>query len=218
MNPLVLALLAVLAPGAPQGPTSSHPALPWLHNLTDVEAVASDDRLATVVLDEYADADASCSAFAYPGLALRADVARVAGTETVLASFSHGTIVLDSEDQVIASSAGFPCEGSADELAVLASGRAFGAPTIVLAVTTGGRSEQWTWLGLFRVGYHGRLEAVFSGIVEEREHGTVRRGSITILPGAILHRTPDGDTEFWVFDNEAGIYVPRGSLSGEPHV
>ena len=218
MNLAVFALLAVLAPGAPDGPRASHPALPWLHNLSDVEAVDADDRMATVELDEYADLDPSCASFAYPALALRADVARVAGTETVLASFSHGTVVKDREGQVIASAPGYPCEGTADELTVLAAGRAFGDPTIVLAVTTGGHREQLTWLGLFRVGYHGRLEAVFAGVVEEREDGVVRTGTITILPGAILHRTPDGDTEFWVFDREGGIYVPRGSIAREPHV
>jgi hypothetical protein len=219
MRLLALCLIALLAPGAPDAPRPSHRALPWLYNLHEVAAVEADDRGSTFQLDDREELDPTCGSGAVTGLELRADVAPAPGTETVLASYARGTVVVGSEGQVLATTPGYPCAGTSDALEVLAVGRAFGQPTIVIAATTGGRREQLTWLGLFRVGSSGRLEATFSGEVEERADGEVRRGSITILPGALLHRSPDGELVFWIFDEPAGIYVPSALLGpGEPAV
>jgi hypothetical protein len=210
MKWFAIALVAVLSPGAPLELRASHPALPWLYNLQDVTAVETDDRLATLQLGGYDEVDPDCGSGAVTGLGLRADIARAVGVETVLSSYARGTLVLGSEGQVLASTPGYPCAGTADGLEVLAVGRAFGQPTVVLAVTTGGRREQLTWLGMFRIGLNGRLEATFAGEVEHREDGIVRRGSVTILPGALLHRTPDGELILWTYDEPGGVYVPRG--------
>lgn len=218
-HPTLLALIAVLAPTAVVGPiarTPAHPSLPWLYNLEDVRAVETGDRLVTLSMTS--DPDPSCRDNASPGLVLVADVAPAAGVETIFASYTNGIMVVGREGEPIASTSGYPCAGSADEVEVLATGTAFGKPTIVLAVTTGGRREQLTWVGLFQLGHHGRLEPVFAGAVEQREDGIVRRGSVTILPGALLVRDPFGAVGFWTFDDEGGVYVPRGGYgSTVPH-
>lgn len=220
MRPALLALLIVLAAGAPLEPQPAHPLLPWLFNMQDVVAVGASDRAATGPVDEQADAEPGCPADAYPALELTAELAPSAGRELVRASYAQGVRVLGSEGQLLASTPGYPCEGSADDLEVLGVGRGFDAPMVVLALTTGGRREQLTWLGLFRMGLAGRLEPVFAGVVEERADGDVRRGRVMILPGALLHRAPDGATALWVFDEAGGVYTPRGTLGDSeiPHV
>lgn len=226
MKLVALALLSVLVAGGgvaaqePATPQPAHPSLPWLFNLQDTVAVDAGDPDATLSMEFLADTDPSCDDAAYPGLALKTDLGGPAGRETIVASYSHGVLVYGSEGQLVASTPGYPCEGSADDLEVLGFGHAFGAPTLVLAATTGGRREQLTWLGLYRVGLNGRLEATFAGAIEQREDGIVRRGSVTLLPGALLHRSPDGELTYWIYDSEGGVYVPRGSLNGPeiPHV
>jgi hypothetical protein len=216
-KPIVALLVALLAQGSVPRPGPASPALPWLYNLDNVTAVDAGDPMVAVAME--AEIDPSCDEGMPSGLSLVADVAPAAGPETILASFAHGVMVYGREGQLIASTPGFPCAGSADEIEVLAVGTAFGVPTIVIAATTGGRREQLTWLGLYRIGLHGRLEAVFAGGVEYREDGIVRRGSVTILPEALLVRDPRGGVGLWVFDPSGGVYVPRGGLTGEerPH-
>ncbi len=217
MRTLILALLPLLTAGAAPAARPAHPALPWLFNLQGVTAVDNGDPLVTIAMDS--ESDPSCAEMAGTGLALVANVAPAGGPETILASFAHGVMVYGREGELIASTPGFPCAGSADEIEVLAAGTAFGVPTIVVAMATGGRREQLTWLGLFRVGRDGRLEAVFAGAVEQREDGIVRRGSVTLLPGGLLVRDPSGGVGFWTFDDVSGVYIPRGGLTGEgqPH-
>lgn len=215
LKPLVVFLLALLAPGSIPHSEPASPALPWLFNLEHVTASDVGDPLVTLAME--ARMDPSCDEAMPAGLALVANVAPAAGPETILASFAHGVMVYSAEGELIASTPGFPCAGSADEIEVLAAGTAFGVPTIVIAVTTGGRREQLTWLGLYRVGLHGRLEAVFAGAVEQREDGIVRRGSVTILPEALLVRDPLGGVGLWVFDPIGGVYVPRGGTTEGEH-
>lgn len=214
---LLLGLIAVLAGGGTPSTAPESRALPWLTNLKDVTAVAVGDPLITMAMD--AEVDPSCDETTPVGLALVANVAPAAGPETILASYAHGVMVYGHEGELIASTPGYPCAGSADEIEVLATGTAFGIPTIAIAVTTGGRREQMTWLGLFRIGQRGRLEPVFAGAVELREDGIVRRGSVTILPNGLLVRDPLGGVGFWVFDDTAGVYLPRGGFAGTeiPH-
>lgn len=208
-------MLALLAAGGPPSPAS--PALPWVFNLDNVEAVVAGDPLVTLALD--AAIDPSCEELTFPGFVLQANVTGTPGDETVLASFAHGLMVYGREGELLAATPGFPCEGSADELEVLAAGTAFGVPMIAIVATTGGRREQLSWLGLFRVGANGRLEAMFAGAVEQREDGIVRRGSVTFLPGALLVRDPMGGVGFWIFDRVSGVYIPHGGLTGSepPH-
>lgn len=216
MTPTLLAVLAVLSPAAPGARAPSHPLLPWLYNFHDATAVDTGDRLVTLSLTT--TPDPSCRDNASPGLVLEADVSPSPGRETIIASYEHGVLVVGSEGEPLAETAGYPCAGSADEIEVLASGTVFGAPMIVLAVTTGGRREQLTWLGMYRIGHDRRLEPVFAGAVEHREDGIVRRGSVTILPGALLVRDPFGKVGFWTFDDGGGVYVPRGAYGDTvPH-
>jgi hypothetical protein len=195
----LVAVLAVISPG-------SHPDLPWLHNLRDVVATDERDRFLTSALDE--PDDPTCHHDTSQGLLLTAEVAPTAGPETIAASFSQGVTVLDREGLPIASTPGYPCFGSADDIEIVAVGTAFHTRTIVLAVTVGGRREQATWLAMFRVGQRGRLEPVFTTVVEHREDGIVRRGSVTILPDALLVRDPSGAVGFWTWDPTAGVYLP----------
>lgn len=215
MRVALLVGLALVTGGADPTPASS--ALPWVFNLDQVRAVDVGDPLVTFAMD--ADVDPSCDEVTFPGYALTANVASAGGDETILASFAHGVMVYGREGQLLTSTPGFSCEGSADELDVLAVGTVFGVPTIAIVATTGGRREQLTWLGLFRVAANGRLEATFAGAIEQREDGIVRRGSVTFLPGALLVRDPMGGVGFWTFDRVSGVYIPRGGLTGvePPH-
>ena len=60
---------------------------------------------------------------------------------------------------------------------------------------------------------------MFAGVVEQREDGVVRTGSITLLPGALLYRAPGGGVSLWVFDPVAHAFMPRGAIDheAEPH-
>jgi hypothetical protein len=211
---LVSAATATTAPSSqPTPPRASDPLLPWLRNLRDVVATDGHEPVETFRSDASLDpaldpADLTCRDDVSQGLVLTADVSPVAGTETILASFSQGVAVLGSEGQQLASTPGYPCFGSADQVEVLAAGTAYGVPTIVLAVTVGGRREQATWLAMYRIGVGGRLEPVFTGVVEERADDIVRLGSVTILPDGLLVRSPSGGASMWTWDPTAGVYVP----------
>lgn len=209
----VVALVVAVAVAHAE-PAGTHP---WLRNLSDVRAVSVEDPFVGIAME--AESDPSCAGSTSTGLALVANIAPASGSETILASFAQGVMVYGKEGELIAATPGFPCAGSADEIEVLAAGNAFGVPLIAITATTGGRREQLTWIGLYRIGLHGRLEAVFTGAVEQREDGIVRRGSITILPGALLVRDPLGGVGFWVIDSVSGVYVPRGGFGSSeyPH-
>jgi hypothetical protein len=155
--------------------------------------------------------DRTCAAGAYAELEADGDVAPNAGDETVIASYADGVTVLDREGVQIASAPGYACEGSADEAETLIIGRAFGAPTIAMVVTSGGRREQMTWLAVFRVGFAGRLDPVFTGTVEERSDDRVRRGEVTFVPDGLIYRRPGSRRlTLWVFDPAARAYTQRG--------
>ena len=206
MRLVLLALLATLMP--PTGPQrrGSHPLLPWLHNLQQTVATDMSEPLDASAY-ENEPADEACEELAATAITLEADVAPSAGLETIIASYAAGVTVIGREGNVLASAPGYACAGTADTVEVLAAGYAFGAPTIALVATTGGRREQLTWLGLYRVTREGELDAVYTGAVEERVDGVVRRGSITILPGALLVRDPGGAVGFWVWDETSGTYL-----------
>jgi hypothetical protein len=197
--PLLLAMLATPASAAPAS-------LPWLVNLDDATIATSDERASTLPLE--LDPETACDPPAYGALTLTADVGPSLGVETIIGSYARGILVLAADGERVAVSAGFPCIGTADQLEGLAVGRAWNERVVAIVVTTGGRREASTWLGLYRVGTRS-FESVFSGIVEHFEDGVVRSGQVTIVPGGLIHRDPSGDMMWWGFE--------RGSRTLQPH-
>src|ERR1041384_623029 len=175
--PLVIGWLTAQAAAAPASRI-----LPWLHNFAPAAETADATRGTSAAMEQWRATDASCSAAAYDGFALTAEVAEAPGTERVLASFTQGILVFDQRGDLLASAAPFACAGSADELVGLATGDAhIDGPVIALAVTAGGHREAATWLVLCRV--QGAVVApVFSGIVEDRAGDRTRTGEVTLLP------------------------------------
>jgi hypothetical protein len=129
----------------------------------------------------------------------------------VLASYSQGVFVLDGNRHLVAQAPGFPCNGSSDELVALAQGNAWiGAPLIALAASSGGRAESVTWLSLYRVGDGGKLVPVFSGAVERHGDRQTKTGVVTIVPGGLIYRSPEGMTSLWTWDGTR--YVEQVTL------
>ena len=184
-------------------------ALPWLHGVGDVTSTDT----ATAGEPAWLSEDSLCPAEAQPPLRL------TAGGQTITATYTTGIRVENAEGVEVASSPGYPCLGSADTLEGLAVGTIFGERAIILTFTSGGRNEQWTWVGVYRVGFGGTLDALFAGVVEHREDGIQRTGSITFIPGALIYRPPGARPSLWVFDPVVDTYVPRGPFGheGVPH-
>lgn len=207
------ALLGVIAASQLSGALSRGPAaLPWLHGLSEA-------RTTEGVPGAPGDPEAACPADAQAPLQIVADVAPAAGRETITATLTGGIHVTSIEGIELAATPGYPCEGTADALESLSVGRIFHEPVIVLALTSGGRREQMTWLGVYRVGPYGGIDALFAGAVEMRVDGVVRSGKVTFLPGALIYRPPGRRDSLWVFDPVVRTYTPRGPLEreGEPH-
>jgi hypothetical protein len=182
-------------------------ALPWLHHFA--AAAVSAEASAQVVerMARWRAPDLDCSAAAYGGLAIAADVAPAPGSEEVLASYTQGVLVLDAAGRVIASAPAPGCQGSADDLDAIAVGDAqLGGPVIALAATGGGHHESSTWLGLYRV-VDGAVVPIFAGVVEDRAGDRTRTGEVTLLPGALLYRAPSGAQTLWLYRPEQHRYV-----------
>jgi hypothetical protein len=186
-------------------------ALPWLQGFF-TPAASSEGSSHDVVaeLAEWQVPDENCVGAAYGGLSLVADLTAAPGDERVLASYTQGVIVLDAHRQLIARAPGNECEGSADELVAIAAGDgAIGVPLVALAATSGGRNESLTWMTLYRVGDAGQLTPVFVGEVERHVSRTTRTGTVTLIPGGLIHRNPTGFTSLWTYDGELGRYVEQ---------
>ncbi|HVK87429.1 MAG TPA: hypothetical protein VM513_25105 [Kofleriaceae bacterium] len=211
----LVAALALFLPGSAAVFATPHPSLPSLSNFEVLAVATSDDLSAQLPDDTLGTPDGECSAGARVTLGLTVDLGE--GRQHVVASYAGGIAVFDAEAMRLAGTPGYPCAGSADELEVLAVGNAFGVPTVAAVLTTGGRREAVTWLGLYRVGFGGRLEAVFAGAIEHRDGDRVLRGNVTLLPKALLHREPTGEVILWTWDDGAGVYVPRPALEPIPH-
>lgn len=221
MSQMLLAIIAVLAAAASELAPSALPGMPWLHGLYGAAVTELPDDTVAPRMTMWVESDAECPAGFYPGMAIEADVAPSPGNETVLASYTQGVLVLDSEGELLASSPGYTCEGTADDAIALAAGSTFLEPTIALVVTSGGRREQITWLALYRVGFGGRLDPVFTASVEEREDEVVRRGDVAFVPGGLLYRRPGGGWSVWIYDPVGRAYMHRGELERSdepPHV
>jgi hypothetical protein len=180
-------------------------ALPWLQGFTPDAVADRPSRAVSAELAEWKKPDDSCVASAYGGLSLDANGTRV------LASYSQGVFVLDGSRHLVAKAPGFECNGSSDELVALAQGNAWiGAPVIALAASSGGRAESVTWLSLYRVGENGKLEPVFTGAVERHGEHQTKTGVVTIVPGGLIYRAPDGATSLWTWDGTK--YVQQVTL------
>jgi hypothetical protein len=188
---------------APPGVMLALVALPWLQGFQPQAVADHPSRAVAEELSEYRPTDEDCVASAYGGLSLDT------GNGRVLASFSQGVFVLDENRQLVAQAPGFDCNGSADELVALAQGDAWiGSPVVALAATTGGRAESVTWLSLYKVSEGGALEPVFTGTVERHEGRQTRTGVVTVIPGGLIYRAPEGTTSVWIWDGKR--YVEQG--------
>jgi hypothetical protein len=184
-------------------------ALPWLHNFAATAASAEASAQVVDRMARWRAPDPDCSAAAYGGLAIAADVAPAPGTEEVLASYAQGVLVLDAGGRVIASAPAPGCQGSADDLEAVAAGDAqLDGPVIALAATGGGHRASSTWLGLYRV-VNGAVAPIFAGVVEDRVGDRTRTGGVTLLPGALLYRAPSGGHTLWVYRPEQHRYVQQ---------
>jgi hypothetical protein len=182
-------------------------ALPWLRHFAATAVSAEASAQVVERMARWRAPDLDCSAAAYGGLAIAADVAPAPGSEEVLASYTQGVLVLDAAGRVIASAPAPGCQGSADDLDAIAVGDAqLGGPVIALAATGGGHRESSTWLGLYRV-VNGAVVAIFAGVVEDRAGDRTRTGEVTLLPGALLYRAPSGERTLWVYRPEQHRYV-----------
>jgi hypothetical protein len=182
-------------------------ALPWLHNFAATAESRAPSAVVVERMAQWRTPDASCSATAYGGLAIMADVAGGRGAEEVLASFTQGVLVLDANGKLMASATAPKCQGSADEIEAIAAGDAhIDGPVIAMAVTTGGHREAATWLVLYRV-IGGVVAPVFSGAVEEYVGDQTRIGAVTLLPGALLYLAPSGAETLWTYSAEQGRYT-----------
>jgi hypothetical protein len=180
-------------------------ALPWLQGFQPQTVADHPSAAVAQELSEYRPPDEDCVASAYGGLAIDT------GKGRVLASFSQGVFVLDESRHLVAQAPGFSCNGSADELVALAQGDAWvGTPLVALAATTGGHAESATWLSLYRVGEGGTLEPVFTGTVERHEGRRTTTGVVTIVPGGLIYRAPEGGTSVWIYDGKR--YVEQGNF------
>jgi hypothetical protein len=187
-------------------------ALPWLQGFFTPAATAEGSSHDVVAeLAEWQVPDENCVGAAYGGMSLVADLTASPGDERVLASYTQGVFVLDAErNSVLARAPGNECEGSADELVAIAAGDgAIGVPLVAVAASTGGRNENLTWLTLYRVGEGGALAPVFVGEVERHVGRTTRTGTVTLIPGGLVHRDPAGFTSLWTYDGGLGRYVEQ---------
>jgi hypothetical protein len=192
--------------------TEAVPSMPWVHGLGNPVVSDRSSDAAAERFERWSDRDVgdpNCGSGAVPAIELHADVAPPVGEETILVSLSQGVLVLDGEGRLVAETPGYACAGSADELEAVAAGDA-GAPTIVIAATTGGHRESSTWITLLRVDER-RLDAVFTGTVELRDGETTKRGSIVLLPNALIYRHPALQPALWVFDPVARAYLLPGT-------
>ncbi|HEU0035828.1 MAG TPA: hypothetical protein VFQ53_34685 [Kofleriaceae bacterium] len=209
---------ALLGAGACQVGTEV-PAVPWLHGMTDVAVSEQANDSVTRRLDEWSpavDVD-ECAGAAYPGIELTADVAGSTRKETVLASYAQGIVVLDGERRLVASTPGYRCGGTADEIQAVVVGSAFGDRTLVIVGTTGGHREADTWLGMFRVGFDKRLDPVFTGVVEERRGDRVEQGAVHMLPGALIYTPPGRTPTLWFWNPVARAYLLPGHPVDDSH-
>jgi hypothetical protein len=184
--------------------TASAEEMPWVYGL---DVAASSKGVGEPAAPLEGDELEGCSVGASRTIELVADVMPPAGRETIIASFSGGIAVFDREDHLLAETRGYRCEGSADELDLVAVGSVYGKPTLAVVATTGGRRETSTFVGLYAIAPNA-IEPVFTGAVEAQTDDTIERGTIVLLPGGLVYRSPGGNAHAWRRDEATGVYVP----------
>lgn len=187
--------------------TATEPPLPWLRGLAGATASERATASTSRRLADLRDETPGCELSAHEGVELDADVSPRPGAETIVASYAQGIVVFDRENQIVASTPGYPCSGTADSIEIVAAGSAWGRPTLVVVGTSGGRAESDTWLSLFRVRGE-RLDASFTGVVEERRGEEITRGAVLLLPRALIYQRPGGDPVLYIYDPVPGVYIP----------
>ena len=179
--------------------------IPWLVGFAPDAATDHPSRAVAAEVSEWKAIDDRCVASTYGGLAIDR------GDTRIIASYSQGVFVLGKDRHLLARAPGLACAGSADELVALEAGDAWvGTPLIALAATTGGRAESVTQLLLYRVADDGTLQPVFTAPVERHAEHQTRTGTVTVVPGALIYRAPEGTTSIWVYDGKH--YVEQGSF------
>lgn len=213
-------LLALAGLCACQIASDPQPApLPWLYGMSDLVASDQVTAAATRRLDGWVTEESpGCGGAADHAIQLVADVAPAPGVEAILASYARGVLVLDREGDALAFSPGYLCEGSADQLELVAAGRAFGVPTIIVVGVYGGHRAHVTFASLFRIGHDRRLDPVFTAVIAYPDDDGVRRGAIHMLPDALIYQSPDGRRALHVFDPVARAYLsPLDPLDDPQH-
>lgn len=200
---LLLALLGACDASTP--PTAVMP------SLRGVAVVAVSGRPSSDVIDRMGGGgppDPACVADAYGGVELVADVAPAPGDETVLVSFVRGVMVLGHDGHVIASTPGFACAGSQDELGAAEVVHTIDGDTLIAVVgTRGGKAESATWLKLLSVGASDQLQPRFDGMIERNDLTGTRAGHVTLIPGGLIYRSPTEGTSLWRLDRAAQRYI-----------
>ena len=59
----------------------------------------------------------------------------------------------------------------------------------------------------YRVAPNQTLACSFATVVDERDGDLERQGRITLIPGGLIYRSPDGETTFWRFALAQARYV-----------
>ncbi len=180
-----LALVALTA-------CSSTKPLPWIHGIEDVVSSIESDEPA-LQLDS--EPEPGCSMSAAQPVKLVADIGLGAGREIIVGTFSGGLSVFDRKGRLVLRTKGFPCEGSYDELEVVATGSVYGTRALAIVVTAGGHRETATWVHVYRV--DGAMTQIFSGIVETRDGEDIQRGAVYLFPGGALYRPPGEAVDYW---------------------
>ena len=166
------------------------PAFRWLPGFA-VSAVTEERSAdAAAQLGAINETPELCSTF--DAQELTADVAPMAGHETVLASVATGVVVLDAVGRRLASAPLADCGGSADGIIALAAGDAgIGQPVIAVVFSSGGHRESETDLVLYRVDDR-TLRVLFTGLLETRDGDDLETGSAFVLFGMVVYRPPGG--------------------------
>ena len=189
-------------------------AMPWVHGFSPV---AVRDSSTSKSVQQIAELLNVAAEDAYGGLALRADIAGDARSETVLVSYRQGVAVVDPGGHVVASMPGFELSGSADELIAVAIGDGqLGVPVILVATQAGGHRESTVSLAIYRLHRGKVLEQLFSAPIEEHAGAETAVGSLTFTPSGLVYRAPRAPLATrWTFDSQRHGYVEQSVIGRE---